>query len=60
MAYAEMSISLARAIWLYDLRLKEGSTLEEGSPDLGTGRTRRNEFQLYEIRLNDRRPISRI
>lgn len=30
------------------MRLKEGSTLGEGSPALGKGRTRRTEFQLYD------------
>ena len=48
MAYAEMSILLARVVWRYDMRLKEGSTLGEGSPALGKGRTRRTEFQLYD------------
>ena len=48
MAYAEMSILLARVVWLFDMRLKEGSTLGEGNPALGKGRTRRNEFQLYD------------
>ena len=48
MAYAELSILLARVVWLFDMRLKEGSTLGEGNPALGKGRTRRNEFQLYD------------
>ena len=48
MAFAQMSVSLARIIWLCGMRLKEGSTLREGSPAQGTGRTRRNEFQLYD------------
>ncbi len=48
MAYAEMSILLARVIWLYDMRLKKGSTLGGGNPALGKGRTRRNEFQLHD------------
>lgn len=48
MAYAEMKILLARMTWLYDMRLKEGSTLGEGHPALGSGRTRKDEFQLYD------------
>ena len=48
MAYAEMKILLARMIWLYDMRLKEGSTLGEGHPVLGLGRARKDEFQLYD------------
>ena len=35
-------------VWLYDMRLKEGSTLGEGSPALGKGRTRRTGFQLWD------------
>lgn len=46
MAYAEMKILLARMTWLYDMRLKEGSTLGEGNPALGLGRARKDEFQL--------------
>ena len=48
MAYAEISILLARVVCLYDMRLREGSTLGEGSPALGKGRTRRTECQLYD------------
>lgn len=48
MAYAEMNILLARVTWLYDMRLKEGSTMWEGHPTLGFGRGRKDEFQLYE------------
>ena len=43
-----MLILLARVVRLYDMRLKEGSTLGEGSRALGKGRTRRTEFQLYD------------
>ena len=48
MAYAEMKILLARVTWLYDMRLKQGSTLGEGHPKLGWGRARKDEFQLYD------------
>ena len=48
MAYAEMELLLARVVWLFNMRLKEQSTLGEGRPGMGYGRTRRNEFQLYD------------
>ena len=34
--------------WLYDMRLKEGSTLGEGHPALGFGTAREDESQLYD------------
>lgn len=48
MAYAEMKVLLVRMTWLYDMRLKEGSSLGEGHPALGPGRARKDEFQLYD------------
>lgn len=48
MAYAEMKILLARMTRLYDMSLKEGSTLGEGNPTLGLYRARKDEFQLYD------------
>lgn len=48
MAYAEMELVLARVVWLFDIRLKEHSTLGEGRPDMGYGRKNANEFQLYD------------
>jgi cytochrome P450 len=48
LAYTEMSIILARMIWLYDLRLQSGSTLGEGSPRLGENRSRKDEFQTFD------------
>ena len=48
MAYAEMKILIAKVTWLYDMRLKQDSTLGEGHPALGRGRARKDEFQLYD------------
>lgn len=48
LAYQEMAISLARMVWLFDMRLKPGSTLGEGHEGLGEGRMRKGEFQLYD------------
>ncbi len=43
-----MRILLARITWLYDMRLKEGSTLGEGHPALGSVRARKDESQLHD------------
>ena len=48
LAYAEMSLTVARMIWLFDMQLAPGATEGEGGPGLGSWRTRRNEFQLYD------------
>ena len=48
LAYQEMSLVVARIIWLYDMRLQECSTAGEGRWGLGWGRHRRNEFQLQD------------
>lgn len=48
MAYMEMSIALARVVFLYDMRLAPGSHIGEGSPDLEFGRHRPMEYQLKD------------
>lgn len=48
MAYAELTMSLARIVYLYDMRLAPGSHLGEGSPDAELGRNRPLEFQLQD------------
>jgi cytochrome P450 len=48
LAYQEISLVVARTIWLFDMRLEPGSTLGEGSEKLGAGRERRNEFQTWD------------
>jgi len=48
LAYTEMSIILARMMWLYDLRLRPGSTLGEGHPCLSKTRNRKDEFQTID------------
>ena len=48
LAYQEMSLVIARLVWLYDMRLQDGSTAGEGRLGLGQGRHRRNEFQLAD------------
>lgn len=48
MAYLELTVALARVIWLYDMRLAPGSHVGEGSTDLEFGRHRSREFQLKD------------
>ncbi|PPJ52050.1 hypothetical protein CBER1_09819 [Cercospora berteroae] len=49
MAYNELMITLARTIFMYDMRLAPGSTLGEGKPNTKEyGRHRRTEFQLKD------------
>ena len=46
LAYAEMSVILARIFWLYDMRLR--GSIGEGRTSLGRGRERTNEFQTWD------------
>lgn len=48
LAYQEIAIVISRLVWLYDMRLKPGSTLGEGYVGLGKGRKRRDEFQVKD------------
>lgn len=48
LAYTEMSIILARVIWLYGLRIQPDFVAGEGHPRLGNGRSRKNEFQTWD------------
>lgn len=49
MAYMEITIALARTIFLYDMQLKVGSRLGEGGAQKATwGRHRSGEYQLTE------------
>ena len=48
MAYVELTITLARAVYLFDMRLAPGSHIGEGSPDLEYGRHRPMELQLKD------------
>jgi cytochrome P450 len=47
LAYAELMTSLARTVWLYDMRLEEVG-LGEGSATLEEGRRRKGEYQLKD------------
>jgi cytochrome P450 len=48
LAYQEISLVVARTVWLFDMRLQPGSTLGEGRRTLGDGRHRKNEFQTWD------------
>jgi len=48
MAYTELSIALARVLFLYDMRLAPGMRIGEGSPDLEYGRQRTTEYQTKD------------
>ncbi|KAK4069308.1 hypothetical protein Trihar35433_5887 [Trichoderma harzianum] len=48
LAYQEMSIVLARLIWLFDIRLDPSSNMGEGIGDAREGRRCKTEFQLYD------------
>ncbi|XXH02093.1 hypothetical protein Hte_008459 [Hypoxylon texense] len=48
LAYIEMMTTLARALYLYDLRKSNGFDPAEGNPDLEWGRQRVDEFQLID------------
>ena len=48
MAYSELTMTVARVAYLYDMRLAPGSSLGEGSPDAELGRDRPMDFQLKD------------
>ncbi|KAJ9617830.1 hypothetical protein H2204_013413 [Knufia peltigerae] len=54
MAYMEMLITMARTMWLFDIRLKEGDRSGEGGPELGPGRERAGEYQLTDWFISER------
>ena len=49
LAYTEMSIIVARILWLFELRLQPGSRVGEGHPGLGEYREQTNEYQTKDI-----------
>ncbi|MCJ1266174.1 hypothetical protein MMC22_006056 [Lobaria immixta] len=48
MAYMELRTTIARTLFMYDMRLASGTTLGEGRPDLERGRQRVGEYQLKD------------
>ncbi|KAJ4365024.1 hypothetical protein N0V83_008640 [Neocucurbitaria cava] len=49
LAYVELTVTIARVLFLYDLRLAPGTTLGAGSKDLEVGRTRATEYQIQDV-----------
>ena len=47
-AYVELTTSLARVVYLYEMRLAPGDHVGEGNPDLEWGRQRKGEYQLMD------------
>ncbi|KAK2623903.1 hypothetical protein QTJ16_006537 [Diplocarpon rosae] len=48
LAYAELMTTLARVVFMYDMKLAEGTSAGEGRPELEWGRQRREEYQLRD------------
>ncbi|PSN64191.1 cytochrome P450 [Corynespora cassiicola Philippines] len=48
LAYVELTVTIARVLYLYDMRLSPGTTLGAGSKDLEVGRTRATEYQIED------------
>lgn len=51
MAYLETSLVLAKTLWYFDFEVPAGpqSNIGAGRADLGPGRNRPGEFQLYDV-----------
>jgi cytochrome P450 len=48
LAYNELMTSLARTVFMYDMKLADGIRVGEGSPKLEWGRQRKGEYQLRD------------
>ncbi|TAQ91273.1 hypothetical protein B7494_g423 [Chlorociboria aeruginascens] len=48
LAYVELMTTLARVLFLYDMRLTKGVSVGEGNPGLEWGRHRKGEYQLKD------------
>ncbi|TVY82613.1 Cytochrome P450 monooxygenase apf7 [Lachnellula suecica] len=48
LAYAELMESLARVVFMYDMKLADGMSVGEGSLDAEWGRQRKEEYQLKD------------
>jgi cytochrome P450 len=48
LAYVELTVTIARVLFPYDLRLAPGSTLGAGNKDLEVGRRRASEYQIED------------
>ena len=48
LAYAELMTSLARTVFLYDMKLADGTSMGEGAVGMERGRERASEYQLKD------------
>ncbi|KAH7125665.1 cytochrome P450 [Dendryphion nanum] len=48
LAYVELTVTIARLLFLNDMRLAPGTSLGEGRGDLEVGRTRAEEYQIED------------
>jgi cytochrome P450 len=48
MAYLELSVTLARVLWEFDVRLVPGTSVGEGHSGMDVGRERSDEYQLKD------------
>ena len=48
LAYQEISLMLARLVWLYDMRIEPGNVAGEGTGGEAEGRGCKNEYQLSD------------
>lgn len=49
LAYVELTVTIARVLYLYDMRAVPGQDLGAGRPDLEVGRNRLNEYQIKDV-----------
>lgn len=49
LAMKEIMVVVARLVYLYEMRISEGSNLGEGAQGLGEGRQRKGEFQMRDL-----------
>jgi cytochrome P450 len=49
LAYVELTVTIARVLYLYDFRLAPGTTLGAGSKDMELGRNRETEYQTKDV-----------
>ncbi|KAF2027825.1 cytochrome P450 [Setomelanomma holmii] len=49
LAYVELTVTIARVLYLYDLRLAPGTDLGAGRVDLEPGRTMASEYQIMDV-----------
>lgn len=49
LAYQEMMAVMAKLMFSYEMRIQPGSTLGEGAEGLGPDRSRKGEFQMWDV-----------